>query len=201
VLVPISRIALDSFDQKAVGFDAFFTHILMHELMHGLGPHTLKSGTVRQALEDSYSAIEEAKADISGLWAMQYLIDKGVIAKSMEKTLYTTYLASSFRSIRFGITEAHGRGNALQLNWLLDAGGIKVAKNGTFSIDASKIKEAVTGLARELLTLEGNGDRARARGLLEKLANVRPEVQRILDKLKDVPVDIEPRFVTADALR
>ncbi len=205
VLMPIAKVALDAPDQKNIAFDAFFTHILMHELMHGLGPHSLVSNgrptTVRLALEDSYSAIEEAKADISGLWALQYLIDKGTIAKTMEKSLYTTYLASSFRSIRFGITEAHGKGNAMQLNYLLDAGAFKVSKSGTFSVDPAKIKEGVTSLSRDLLTLEGHGDRAKARDLLSRLAVIRPEVQRILDRLKDVPVDIEPKFTTADSLR
>src|SRR5687767_10970607 len=101
VLVPISRVALASGDQGNIAFDAFFTHILMHELMHGLGPHDITVGgrvtTVRQELKDTYSAIEEAKANISGLFALQYLVDKGQIDRSLEKTMYTTFLASSFR--------------------------------------------------------------------------------------------------------
>jgi Peptidase family M49 len=202
VLVPITRVALAAGDQKSVAFDSFFTHILMHELMHGLGPHTVagQKQTVRGALEDSYSAIEEAKADISGLFAMQYLVDKGVLPKAMERTMYVTFLASAFRSIRFGITEAHGRGQAMQLNYLLDAGAVRVDVRGTFAIEAGKIKDAVAGLTRELMTLQAHGDRARARELLVKLGVVRPEVQRVLDKLKDVPVDIAPRFVTAEKL-
>ena len=106
----------------------------MHELMHGLGPHNITVGgratTPRQELQETGSAIEEAKADVSGLFALQYLIDKGVIDKSMERTLYTTYLARSFRAVRFGVTEAHGKGMALQLNTFLDAGGV-VVKGGT----------------------------------------------------------------------
>jgi hypothetical protein len=200
VLVPIAAIALTEDQQKQIGFDAFFTHILMHELMHGLGPHTVGGKPVRAALENTYSAIEEAKADILGLWAMQYLIDKSALPKELEKTLYTTYLATAFRSIRFGVTEAHGKGQALQLNFLVDQGGVKVDANGRFAVEPSKIKAGVTALAAELLTLEGKGDRARAVALLSKLGVVRPEVQKILEKLKDVPVDIAPRFVTADSL-
>jgi hypothetical protein len=200
VLVPIAAIALAETQAKQISFDAFFTHILMHELMHGLGPHTVGGKPVRAALEDTYSAIEEAKADISGLWAMQYLIDKGALPKELEKTLYTTYLASAFRSIRFGVTEAHGKGQALQLNFLVDQGGVKVDPSGRFAVEPTKIKAGVTALATELLTLEGKGDRARAVALLGKLGVVRPEVQKILDKLKDVPVDIAPRFVTAESL-
>jgi len=176
----------------------------MHELMHGLGPHNIEVGgrktTVRQELKDTYSAIEEAKADISGLWALQQLIDKGVIDRGMERTLYTTFLASAFRSIRFGTNEAHGRGQAVQLNDLLDRGAFRVAADGAFSVDPGKIKEAVTALTREILTIEAEGSAARARTLLERQGVVRPEVQRVLDRLRDVPVDIAPRFVTAGEL-
>ena len=111
VLRPISRVALPAADRPAVSFDAFFTHILMHELMHGLGPHDITLGgrktTVRAELKEAYSPFEEAKADISGLWALQYLVDKGTLDKSLEKTMYTTFLASAFRTIRFGLSSSH----------------------------------------------------------------------------------------------
>jgi hypothetical protein len=204
VLLPIAKVALSAADQKAVDFEAFFTHILMHELMHGLGPHeAMQNGrqtTVRAALQDTYSGIEEAKADISGLWALQYLIDKGVVDKALEKSMYTTFLASCFRSIRFGINEAHGKGIALQINYLLDAGAYRVAKDGTFSVDTSKVKGAVAALTRELMTLEANGDRAGATDLLSSLAVLRPEVAKVLERLTHVPIDIAPRFVTAEEL-
>jgi hypothetical protein len=204
VLQPIAKVALPAKDRKDVAFDAFFTHILMHELMHGLGPHTISVGgketTVRQALQASSSAIEEAKADISGLWALQQLVNKGTIDKAMERTMYTTYLASMFRSIRFGVDEAHGKGVALQLNHFLDTGAVKVNPDGTFSVVPEKIQGAVTDLTRQLMELQGRGDRAQAEALLARLGVVRPEVKRVLDRLQDVPVDIEPRFVTADEL-
>ena len=114
VLVPIANVALAPPDRQHVVFDAFFTHILMHELMHGLGPHNIRVGgretTVRQELKETYSAIEEAKADVSGLWALQYLVDKGSLPKTMQDTMYTTFLASAFRSIRFGVTRPTGGG-------------------------------------------------------------------------------------------
>jgi hypothetical protein len=207
VLLPIAKVALAAADRKNVTFDAFFTHILMHELMHGLGPHVVGGGaagpkaeTVRAALQETYSAIEESKADIAGLWALQYLVDKGVIDRALEHTMYTSFLASAFRSIRFGLTEAHGKGVAMQLNTLLDAGAVHVAKDGTFSVDAVKIKDAVRAFTTQLLTIEGTGDRARATELLKSQAVIRPEVQRVLDRSKAVPVDIEPRFVTAEKL-
>jgi peptidase M49-like protein len=204
VLVPISRIALPAADQKNVEFDAFFTHILMHELMHGLGPHDISVAgrvtTVRQELKETYSAIEEAKADISGLFALQYLVDQGKLDKRFEQTMYTTFLASAFRSIRFGINEAHGRGQAMQLNYLLDQGAFRVAADGTFSVDPARIREGVTALTREIMTLQAEGSYSKARAMIERLGTLRPPVKAVLDKLTDVPVDIEPRFVTAQAL-
>ena len=139
VLVPISKVALSARDQQAVAFDAFFTHILMHELMHGLGPHNISVGgratTVRQEMKELYSATEEAKADVSGLFALQFLVDRGKLDKKFEQTMYTTYLASMFRSIRFGINEAHGRGVIVQLNYFLDNGGVTAAPDGTFAVN------------------------------------------------------------------
>jgi hypothetical protein len=201
-LVPISRVVLDPSLIATLSFDSFFTHILCHELMHGLGPHNIKVGgedtTVRKQLKELYSSIEEAKADATGLWALQYMIDKGIIEKSMERTLYSTFLASMFRSVRFGITEAHGRGVALQFNYLTDEGAIKYnAAKGTFSVDQSKVKDAVTKLTRDLLTLEAEGSYDKAKAMLDKYAVIRPEMKQALDKLKDVPVDIEPVFPLA----
>ena len=198
-LVPISRVVLDPSEQSALAFDSFFTHILCHELMHGLGPHNIKLNgqdtTVRKQLKELYSAIEEAKADVTGLWALQYMIDRGIIEKSMERTLYTTYLASMFRSVRFGITEAHGRGVALQFNYLTDEGAIKFNEaKGTFSVDHSKIKDSVRKLTHDLLMIEAEGSYEKAKAILDKFAVIRPPMQQALDRLKGVPVDIEPIF-------
>ncbi len=194
-LVPISQVALAPRDRKEVSFDAFFTHILMHELMHGLGPHQASTGgTVRHAMQEAGSALEEAKADIAGLFAMQKLVDSGALDKSLGRTLYTTFLASSFRSIRFGINEAHGKGQALQLNRLLDDGAVVVAKDGTFSVDAKKIRASVTQLTSDIMTLQESGDVAKARAWLSKEGVIRPAVQHVLDRLASIPVDIEPIY-------
>lgn len=198
-LVPISRLVLDPSQQSKVTFDAFFTHILAHELMHGLGPQTIKVNneetTVRKQLKDTYSTIEEAKADITGLWALQYLIDKGKLDRQMENTLYTTFLASIFRSVRFGIKEAHGRGVALQFNYLTDAGAIKFdERKGTFSIVPARIKDGVNKLTHDILTLQAEGSYEKAKAMLTKYGVVRPEMQRALERLNDVPVDIEPDY-------
>jgi len=202
VLLPIAKVALAPADQARVSFDAFFTHILMHEVLHGLGPHVVHGTTtpLRQALKEHYSSIEEAKADISGLWALERLASQNAIDPAIAKNMYVTFLASMFRSIRFGVNEAHGRGIAMQLNWMLDNGAIKVAQDGTFSVDDAKIRDAVAKLTGEFLTMEAEGNYEKAAEYVKRLGVVRPEVQRVLDRLKDVPVDIEPRFVTAETL-
>jgi len=203
-LQPISRIVLGAADQPRLSFEAFFTHIVVHELMHGLGPHNIsingRPTTVRQQLKETYSALEEAKADISGLFAIQHMIDKGVMPKAMEQSLYTTFLASAFRSIRFGVSEAHGKGIAIQLNYLLDQRAFTIQADGTFAVNSDRIKEGVAGLTREIMTIQAQGDYSGAKALGDRLGVVRPPVQQALDRLQSIPVDIEPRFTTADQL-
>ena len=210
VLIPISKMVLAQSQQKYLSFDAFFTHILAHELMHGLGPHNIvvngKETNVRQELKELYSAIEEAKADITGLFALQFLIDKGLLDKKMEEEIYTTYLASMFRSVRFGVNEAHGKGVAIQFNFFTDEGAIKIDEvTGTFSTDSLKIKSAVRKLTGEILTIEAEGSYTKAKTLIEKYAVVRPVMQKGLDKLGSIPIDIEPHFMlvpkTAGSIR
>jgi hypothetical protein len=215
VLLPIASKVLSPADQKDVSFDWFFTHILAHELTHGLGPHQIKIGdratNPRLELKELFSAIEEAKADVTGLFALQYMIDHADEMKlqqvldvkdkaAAERKLYNTYLASSFRTLRFGIHEAHGKGMAIQMNWLLDKGAFVVKPDGTFAVDFSKIKDAVSSLDREFLTLEATGDYAGAKKLITEMAVLRAPVKKAIDALTSLPTDIEPRFVTADAL-
>ena len=158
-------------------------------------------------MKELYSAIEEAKADATGLFAVQYMIDHAsemgltdVLKPSAEseKQLYTTYLASSFRTLRFGLNDAHGKGMAMQVNFLLDKGGFVARPDGTFAVNYAKIKDAVRDLTHELLTIEAEGDYAGAKKMLDTLGVVRPEFQKALDQLKNVPVDIEPIFTTAE---
>jgi hypothetical protein len=204
VLQPIAEVALATEDRRNVSFDAFFTHILMHELMHGLGPHHInvagRATTARQELKEAYSAIEEAKADISGLFALQFLVDRGRLGSSFGDTAYATFLASIFRSLRFGTHEAHGCGVAIQLNYFLDNGGVRVSSDGTFSVVSSRIRQNVVDLTHDIMTLQAEGGYDAAVTLIERLGHVRPEAQVVLDRLDGIPVDIQPRFVTAEAL-
>ena len=213
ILIPISKKVLVADEQGDVSFDSFFTHILTHELCHGLGPHQVtlngKQTTPREQLKELYSAIEEAKADATGLFALQYMIDHaqamglaGVLKPdaNSEKRLYTTYLASSFRTLRFGIGEAHGKGMAMQVNYLMDKGGFVARPDGTFAVDYTKIKDAVRDLTHDLLTVEAEGNYAGAKQMLDTLGVMRPEFKAALDRLGGIPVDIEPVFVTADEI-
>jgi hypothetical protein len=204
-LVPIAKLALQEADREQVAFAPFFVQILMHELMHGLGPHQVRGPdgqltSVRALLGDTYSALEEAKADVSGLFAMQKLLDDGKLEKALQPTLYPTYVASIFRSLRFGITEAHARGTALQLAWFLAAGGVVANADGTFAIDEPKLRKAVVSLTREIMTVQARGDRAAAAALLERGAVLPAPAKRLLARLAYVPVDLAPRFVTAELL-
>jgi len=203
-LVPIAKIAIAPDLVKSVQFDPFFTQILMHELMHGIGPQRIvlngRETTPRVELQELSATIEECKADVVGIWAMQRLVSQGQLPAGMGKTLGPTVLAGMFRSIRFGLNEAHGKGTAVQLNWLLDAGAFKVAPDGRFTLVAEKLGPAIESLARELLTVEATGDKARAKALLDRLVTNRPETQRLLSRLGKVPVDVAPRYLTAEAL-
>ena len=206
VLAPIAGIALDAVQRGKISFEPFFTHILAHELMHGLGPHTVtvdgKQTTVRQQMKELGSALEEAKADISGLFALQYLIDKGVVAKSTEEPMYVTYLAGAFRSVRFGINEAHGKGMALQFNYLFDAGAFEYdAASATFKVNIAKMKEASQRLTGDIMTIQAEGSYEQAKALLEKYVVIRPEMKTVLDKLTDIPTDIAPSFPLVDQLK
>jgi hypothetical protein len=213
VLLPIARRTLSKQAMVDVSFELFFTHILAHELMHGLGPHQIKVNgrdtTPREELKGLYSAIEESKADVTGLFALQYMMDH---AKEMgltkvlpsddaaQRQLYTTYLASSFRTLRFGLNDAHGKGMAIQFNYLSDKGAIVAEKDGTFSIDMTKIKQAVADLDHDLLTLEALGDYDGAKKMLDELGVMRPALSQAFARLEGIPTDIEPIFVTAEEL-
>jgi hypothetical protein len=199
-LLPIAQRVLPKAAQADLNFDSFFTHILAHELTHGIGPHQL---TLRQELKELYSAIEEAKADVTGLFLLQHMYDAGLLPSGaeVERRLYTSFLASSFRTLRFGLHEAHGKGMALQFNYLREKGAFTANSDGTFAVDFGKIKQAVRDLDRDLLTVEATGDYARAKQMLDQWGRLTPELERAIARLADIPTDIDPIAVTANELR
>jgi hypothetical protein len=206
VLVPISKHMLPAAARDDISFESFFTHILAHEMTHGIGPHRIqvkgRETTPRQELKELYSAIEEAKADVTGLFMLQYFFDHGMLpgGGESERRLYTTFLASAFRTLRFGLKEAHGKGMAVQFNYLADRGAFVAGPRGTYTVDFGKIKGAVRDLTHDLLTLEATGDYAGAKQMLEKLGVLRPDLASAMGKLRDIPTDIEPIFITADTI-
>ena len=213
VLLPIARRMLSPSARVDVNFESFFTHIVAHELMHGLGPHQIKvdgrDTTVRNELKEVYSAIEEAKADITGLLALHYMMDHAKEMKlssllpsddAAQRQLYTTYMASMFRSLRFGLSDAHGKGMAIQFNYLIDRGAFAQQADGTFALNLEKFRQGVRDLDHDLLTLEAQGDYADAKTLLAEMGVIRPVLQKAFDRLTGIPTDIDPIFVTADEL-
>ena len=207
ILVPVSRRVLAPSALGDLSFDAFFTHILAHELSHGIGPQQIavagRATSPRQELKELYSAIEEAKADITGLFMLQYFYDHGILpgGPAAEHKLYTTFLASSFRTLRFGLNEAHGKGMAIQFNALLDAGAFVREPNGAYRVDYPKIKPAVRAVCHRLLTIEATGDYAAAKRLLDTEAVLHPDLQKTLASLHDLPVDIDTAFSLPPAVK
>lgn len=205
-LEPIGKIVLAQQAQGQLSFDSFFTHIVAHEMSHGIGPHQIsingRATTPRQELKELYSAIEEAKADVLGLFMLQEFFDRGYL-KHDENSLYTTFLASSFRTLRFGLNEAHGKGMAMQFNYLTDKGAF-VHSGDRWAVDATKIRGAVRELAHDLLTIEATGDYAGAKRMLDTLSVLRPQMKATLTAIDQpagkVPVDIRPHFITAEEI-
>lgn len=201
-LTPIADQVLDPSIRPNLDFQAFFDHVVLHEISHGLGPGRItvagRSTTVSQELKELYPAIEECKADISGAWNLLYLMDKGVLPRRADQ-MNATFLAGLFRSVRFGIAEAHGLGVMIQYNYLKEKGAIRYdAATGKYRIEAAAMKGAIEGLSREVLTLEARGDYAAARALIARYGAMPSEVETTLGKLRDIPVDIQPVFQDVD---
>lgn len=199
-LVPISKRILTAEDAEFVSFYAYFTETLLHEIAHVLGVNyvTLPDGTrttVNNALKDRYSMIEEAKADIVGLYSIHLLMDKGLIPPEKEKEIYSTYLAGFFRSMRFGVASAHGMATLMEFNFIKEKGGFTYEEAaGKFKVSPEKMKEAIRALARELLILEGDGNYENAASFIDRYAKMDELITRTIEKLQDIPVDIKPLF-------
>ncbi len=191
ILQPIARLFLPKKDAEHVTRDAFVTNVLLHELSHTLGVDYVVGRKDLTVLQERHAAIEEAKADVVGIFNMQYLVKQEIFSDDEAEENRATYLAGIFRSIRFGTADAHGSANALQLNYLLAAGGIEFdRKKGEFTLHAKKFDPAVTALAKELLEIEGNGDYNRAGELLKKYGALDADTLEALKKIAEVPVDV-----------
>jgi hypothetical protein len=197
---PIAKLIIAGDQLSYATFDAYFRDTVFHELSHGLGPRIIKgadgtAGDVRTSLKDSYSAIEECKADTLSVYNQLYLMEKGIIPKEELRKLAVSYLAGIFRSVRFGLEEAHGRGSLVQLMWMMEKGGFSFdSARGVYSVNFEKFGDAAMSLSRELLEIEATGDYERSRKLLHRYAKAPPHLLRSLKRLSEIPVDIEPLF-------
>mgnify|MGYP000462905409 CR=1 FL=1 len=199
LLKPIAEIVLEPGLMQYVTFDAFFNHTLMHEMSHGVGPGFItingKQTEVKKELKETYSTIEECKADILGMYNNIFMIEKGVYPKEMEKQVWVTFLAGAFRSMRFGIGEAHGGGNAIIYNYLLEKGAyVYDDKTQKVKVDFKKIYPALKELCNLVLTIQAEGNYQAAKDLISKYAVKSKSIEALTKKLESLPVDIRPVF-------
>jgi hypothetical protein len=196
ILIPIADVLIDEDQKQHVSFDAFFANTMFHEVGHGLGLSYLsedKETTVREALQDMYTSIEEGKADILGLYIVTKLHEMGELGEVDLMDYYVTFMSSIFRSIRFGVSSAHGKANMLRFYYFQEKEAfMRNPETGTYRVDFEKMKVAMEELANEILTIQGDGDYEKAAAWVEKDGKVKEELQKDLDRLSEanIPVDI-----------
>jgi hypothetical protein len=175
--------------------------VVMHEIAHGLGPSFAHRGgkelPINEALGPVYAALEEAKADVTGMFGLEWLMQHGAVAPSRREEYYASYVAGIFRSVRFGAAEAHSKAELMEFNYLVEQGAIRAA-NGRYAINYAKAPVALKALAKELLEIEAAGDRARAEAWFGKYGKMSPELTKALAATSEIPVDIVPVFSFSD---
>lgn len=201
IMRPIGARVLVKEQQNRLSADAFFYEVLFHELSHSLGPaFTTGAGKpveVRVALGASASALEEAKADVMGAFNVLYMIERGELEKELREQLLVSYFAGLFRSVRFGVAEAHGKGAALQLNRFLEEGAASVDPKGRFSVDLAKLESSIRSLVRDICVLQLGGDKAKVDTLLAKYGVSSPTIRKATESLAGIPVDVRPIYPLA----
>jgi hypothetical protein len=194
ILIPIANELIVSDQLRNVTFDAFFGNVMFHEVAHGLGiKNTINGkGVVRTALKERYSALEEGKADILGLYMIRQLNSQGEMGGQSLDDNYVTFLASLFRSIRFGASSAHGRANVVAFNFLEQQGAFTRDASGKYRVDMAKMRSAADALSRRILTIQGDGDYDAAGRMYAELGTIGPVLAADLARLgaKSIPVDI-----------
>ncbi len=199
LLKPISEIVLAEDQQQYVTFDAFFNHTLMHEMSHGVGPGFIKvdgrDTEVKKELKETYSTIEECKADILGMFNNDLMIQKGVYPESFRNEMWVTFLAGTFRSMRFGINEAHGGGNAIIYNYLLENGAYTFDEAAQkVNVNFNTVYDVLKELATKVLMIQATGDYQASKDLIAKYVVETPSMKILIEKLNVLPVDIKPVF-------
>jgi len=200
IIKPVSHRLIDESQLKHLSDEGFFQFVLMHEICHAVGPRTVKTGAKKgmaanAAIGPNYNALEECKADITGLHSLVYLMENGVDDKARAMEFYVSYLGSLFRSVRFGLQQAHGRAAAIELNFLLENGGILFNEESKrWSVDAANFPQGVSKLAEELLILLGDGDNEKVEAFFAKWLKITPLLQQSLDAVSDLPTDVIPQY-------
>ena len=194
ILLPISEVLIDPEQRSHITFEAFFSNTMFHEIAHGLGIKRTIDGanTVRKALKDHASAIEEGKADVLGLFMINQLHDQGEIEEDLLD-FYVTFLASIFRSVRFGASSAHGKANMIRFNYFKDKGAfVRSNTSGTYKVDIEKFRQATNDLSRRILTLQGDGDYEAVSDFVAENGLIHDDLQSDLHRLTvlSIPVDI-----------
>ncbi len=198
ILVPISNVLITEEQRKHVKFDAFFQNVMFHETAHGLGINNTinDKGTVRHALKEQYSAIEESKADIVGLFLVKKLAEMGELGEKDLMDNYVTFMASIFRSIRFGIASSHGKANMIRFYFFQEQEAFtKDVETGMYSVNFDKMTEAMELLANKILVIQGDGDYEAAKKLVEEKGYIRDELQNDLDKIAKAGIPRDIRFI------
>jgi hypothetical protein len=198
VILPIAKRLMRPDQAAQASGEGYLAHTLLHEICHGLGPaFARKNGKqvdIRQAIGPAFNGLEEAKADVVGLFGLKWLVDHGAISKDRLPEFYSSYLAGMFRTMRFGTAEAHGKAEMMEFNYLLEQKAITRDAAGKFVIDYARTATAITTLSKELLEMEATGDRARVETWFAKYSAMPSEVKAALNTVADVPVDITPNF-------
>ena len=201
ILVPIAERVLTGEAAARVDFDAYFSEILHHELSHGLGPGKItvdgRETEVRLELKELYSTMEEAKADVTGVYNIFALADRGLVGEEITSTIEATYVAGLFRSARFGLHEAHGRGVVSQFNYLLEKGALAIDDEGRFRPVSERFREAIGEITAELLMLQATGDYDGTAAFLDRYGRATPEIEAAIARLDEVPVDVRPIYPMA----
>jgi hypothetical protein len=197
VVLPISKLLMREDQAAMASMDGYLAVVLMHEICHGLGPAYARTSAgqadIRESIGPTYAGLEEAKADIVGLFALNWLMEKGVVPREKAQEFYASHVAGIFRTVRFGVAEAHGRAEMMEFNYFVEQGAITLdPKIGKYAIDFTKMQAAIATLAKELLEIEATGDRNRAEQWFKKYDSMPSELKSALASVKDVPVDVDP---------
>ena len=201
ILVPIAKHFMTTEQVEKIDFQAFFRHTLLHETGHSLGPkNTLNNNSIHESLADSYSIIEETKADTLALFLNRFILKRGFIEQQDLEASYTAMLAGFFRSLRFGLSSAHAKANAIQLNFMLEHGGVTV-KNNKYSVNFEAIPKIIDQLIENVIAIEAEGNPETARKFIEKYTPLPKELTDSLEKISStIPTDIKPRYEVEDWL-